>query len=120
MKLDEQRRAIAEAIGWRIVEKPVPNKNVCPFELIRPDGTRAGYTFHPEILWSRHAPDFPSDLNAAIQLCDKLAEEGWSCELSQGTAKGWECTFCNLAKALGVSLTVVCDIRDGKRWTHLQ
>lgn len=24
-----------------------------------------------------------------------------------------------MAKRLGVSLTVVCDIRDGKRWKHL-
>jgi hypothetical protein len=42
-------------------------------------------------------PDYPSDLYAAVTLCDHLAEKGWNCELSQGTDKTWECTFERIA-----------------------
>lgn len=39
------------------------------------------------------SPDYPSDLNAAIELIDFLADRGWHCRLGNGLDKTWECEF---------------------------
>lgn len=51
--------------------------------------------------------------NHQCKLTDEQAMEAKNCPRKRGEATV-------LAKKLGVSLTVVCDIRDGKRWTHLK
>lgn len=38
-------------------------------------------------------PNFPVDANAALTLCDRMAEEGWNAELNNGLDKTWECAF---------------------------
>ena len=50
--------------------------------------------------------------NHECKLTEAQAIEAKNCPRTRGDAT-------KLAKRLGVSLTVVCDIRDGKRWTHL-
>jgi hypothetical protein len=50
--------------------------------------------------------------NHECKLTDAQAMEAKNCPRKRGAATA-------MAKRLGVSLTVVCDIRDGKRWTHL-
>jgi hypothetical protein len=50
--------------------------------------------------------------NHECKLTEAQAMEAKSCSRKRGSATA-------LAKKFGVSLTVVCDIRDGKRWTHL-
>lgn len=51
--------------------------------------------------------------NHACKLTEAEALEAKNCPRKRGLATA-------LAKRLGVSLTVICDIRDGKRWTHLK
>jgi len=51
--------------------------------------------------------------NHECKLTEAQAMEAKNCPRKRGAATA-------LAKRLGVSLTVVCDIRDGKRWVHLQ
>lgn len=51
--------------------------------------------------------------NHECKLTEAQAIEAKSCSRKYGAAT-------ELAKRLGVSLTVICDIRDGKRWTHLK
>lgn len=51
--------------------------------------------------------------NHESKLTEAQAREAKSCPRKRGAATA-------LAKKLGVSLTVICDIRDGKRWTHLK
>lgn len=51
--------------------------------------------------------------NHACKLTEAQALEAKACSHKYGAATA-------LAKRLGVSVTVVCDIRDGKRWTHLK
>lgn len=50
--------------------------------------------------------------NHECKLTEAQAREAKACSRKRGVATA-------LAKKLGVSLTVVCDIRDGKRWAHL-
>lgn len=50
--------------------------------------------------------------NHASKLTEEQARKAKACPRVRGAAS-------SLAKKLGVSLTVVCDIRDGKRWKHL-
>lgn len=38
-------------------------------------------------------PRYLNDANAALTLCDVLAEKGWNCELNNGLDKTWECCF---------------------------
>lgn len=38
-------------------------------------------------------PDYLTDLNAAISLCDLLADKGWNCRLGNRLDKTWECEF---------------------------
>lgn len=51
--------------------------------------------------------------NHECKLTESQAREAKNCSRKRGAATA-------LAKRLGVSLTVVCDIRDGKRWVHLK
>ena len=50
--------------------------------------------------------------NHECKLTESQAIEAKNCSRKRGAATA-------MAKRFGVSLTVVCDIRDGKRWTHL-
>ena len=50
--------------------------------------------------------------NHECKLTEEQARQAKDCPRTRGAATA-------LAKRLGVSLTVVCDIRDGKRWAHL-
>lgn len=43
-------------------------------------------------------PDFVTDPNAALTLCDWMAEREWQTEINQGTGKDWECEFVRLAQ----------------------
>lgn len=38
-------------------------------------------------------PDYLNDLNACAELCERLAELGWRCELKKGLDSTWECIF---------------------------
>lgn len=51
--------------------------------------------------------------NHQSKLTEEEATEAKNCPRKRGYATA-------MAKRLGVSLTVICDIRDGKRWTHLK
>lgn len=50
--------------------------------------------------------------NHECKLTEAQAMEAKNCPRTRGMATA-------LAKRLGVSVGLVCDIRDGKRWTHL-
>ncbi len=50
--------------------------------------------------------------NHASKLTKEQALKAKKCSYKYGEAT-------KLAREFGVSLTVICDIRDGKRWTHL-
>lgn len=50
--------------------------------------------------------------NHECKLTEAQAIEAKNCSRVRGAATA-------LAKRFGVSLTVICDIRDGKRWVHL-
>lgn len=50
--------------------------------------------------------------NHECKLTEAQAREAMACPRKYGAATA-------LAKKFGVSLTVICDIRDGKRWVHL-
>lgn len=64
MTPDQKRVKIAEACGWSVKHVDGVPKNVCQYELIRPDGTRKGYAFKESTLWKNYAPDYLNDLNA--------------------------------------------------------
>jgi hypothetical protein len=51
--------------------------------------------------------------NHESKLTEAQAIEAKNCPRTRGAATA-------MARRFGVSLTVICDIRDGKRWTHLQ
>lgn len=50
--------------------------------------------------------------NHECKLTEAQAREAKNCPRKYGAAT-------EMAKRFGVSITVICDIRDGKRWTHL-
>lgn len=50
--------------------------------------------------------------NHACKLTEEQAMAALNCPRTRGSAT-------RMAKDFGVSLTVICDIRDGKRWTHI-
>lgn len=52
------------------------------------------------------------ETNHAHKLTEAQARQAKECPRKRGAAT-------RMAKEFGVSLTVICDIRDGKRWTHL-
>lgn len=56
-------------------------------------------------------PNYPVDARAALALVDRLAEDGWRCELNCGTGKGWECEF--IRKARNGSKPDDCTMVDG-------
>jgi DNA-directed RNA polymerase subunit RPC12/RpoP len=49
------------------------------------------YIYHP-------VPNYPTDLSAAMQLCEILADEGWNCETNMGLNKCWEVIFLRSTK----------------------
>lgn len=51
--------------------------------------------------------------NHEAKLSESQAMRAKACSRKRGEAT-------KLSKEFGVSLTVICDIRDGKRWTHLK
>jgi len=60
----EIRIAIAKLLGWKVTFTDGLPKTVCPFELINPGGSRAGYAFDEQTLWQYASPDYSNDLNA--------------------------------------------------------
>lgn len=76
--------AIAEACGWRMTRKDVP-RHVCPFELMQPDGVRAGYGFEEDTLWKLLAPKYLTSLDAMHEAEAALNEDDavryWCTEL---------------------------------------
>lgn len=88
MSPEAQRIAIAEACGWRRDKLNDSDK------WWHPDGTFIG-RFD---LWALPSflPDWPKDLNAAITLCDHLAEEGWRASAQRLTSGQWQFTFVKL------------------------
>lgn len=93
MNANKQRIAIAETVGWKWSPHP---KVSHPDKLkwwIHPDLVKmmvgSGVCGAPDGL----LPDYLNDLNAAITLCDFLAERGWNCHLDNGLDKTWECIF---------------------------
>jgi hypothetical protein len=75
MTPESQRIAIAEACD-HVMDKPEEFPSVAIH-----NGQRYGI------------PDYLNDLNAAIFLCDFLAERSWNCTLGNGLDKTWECEF---------------------------
>jgi len=70
MTADEKRIAIAEACGWKYIEKSDLwiNQN----RLVHGDKKQ-----------STHLPDYFGDLNAALKLVDALSKKGWSIEMTK-------------------------------------
>lgn len=65
MTNEELRVACAEAMGWKWVE---------------PNGIDPYWRFEADRKKDRHRddlPNFPTDANAALTLCDALADQGW-------------------------------------------
>lgn len=83
MNTVEIKEAIARAMGFEL-------RQTIPI-----DGVQFPFWHHddPAQYVKGDLPDWMGDLNAAIQLCDKLAEEGWRCEINNGLDKTWECIF---------------------------
>lgn len=82
MSPEAQRVVIAEACGWMYEPYFVGG----PAIWLRPDG-------FPETHRTACLPDYVNDLNAAIQLVDHLAKQGWRCECNSGLDGTWECLF---------------------------
>lgn len=80
MKTEAQQIAIAEACGWK-------------YESETDFWRRGDRLIHGEKGKGTHLPDYPNDLNAAVTLCDFLADQGWNCDINNGLDKTWECTF---------------------------
>lgn len=81
MTLEQKRIAIAVEMGWKLENYGPRGYETLYWRLIRPDGSvhRDGMTGEE---WSRQVssamvPDFFHDLNAAVTLCDHLAERGY-------------------------------------------
>jgi hypothetical protein len=92
MTPEAQRIAIAEACGWKECERCTrqlkPKSDGVEIRGLDPTGDHTGG-------WKEYAllPDYLNDLNAAIFLCDFLAERSWNCTLGNGLDKTWECEF---------------------------
>lgn len=52
-----------------------------------------------KVLISNSVPNYHSDLNAAIQLCDHLAEKGWHVTMNRQKEGQWWCCFSKPMKS---------------------
>lgn len=77
MNEQAQRIAIAELVGWKIING---------HSVISPEGCH--YDF---MRWETVVPDYLYDLNAAIGLCDLMHVEGYSPSLHMGSDGKWAC-----------------------------
>ncbi len=89
MKYKALQIAIAESLGWKIhpsgIQKPGDDKPI-----------DKDYQSALDMV-----PNWPEDHNAAMQLCDVLAKEGWNVSLSKVPAGEWFCSFENGALTRG-------------------
>jgi hypothetical protein len=83
MSPEAQRIAIATALGWHNIQ---PNPiGATPLAGSREASPHDGAIFG--------IPNYLSDLNACMELCNRLAEQGWNCQLANGLDGTWECEF---------------------------
>lgn len=84
---DQKLSRLAQASDW-IFHSSVDNAlgQALPEWWESPDGETTAWI-------TSELPPFLTDLNAAITLCDMLAEKGWHCNLANGLDKTWECEF---------------------------
>ncbi len=82
MTHDEQRIVIAEAVGWTHLD-------ICCGIPRGKSPEPSGFSHFPIV----ELPNYPGDMNAAIELCHFLAKQGWRCNLNMGTDGTWECEF---------------------------
>lgn len=104
MKHERQRLVILETLGWKLGWKywheevetlllpPGTSWPALPHWRKRGLGPGDGRPKSP-LVDTSDAPAFLGDANAALDLCNRLAKEGWHCELSNGLDTTWECTF---------------------------
>lgn len=60
---------------------------------------------HKQLERTHRLPKWPTDLNAAITLCDALAEEGWGCRIERGSQ--WQVWFIAVGFAPNVLPTAM-------------
>ena len=89
--LTKLRIRVAELLGWK---QKLWDKDERGRPLLEP----ILQWFHPsDPFWSKYPQDlptdYPSDLNAAIQLCDVLKEEGWKFTALMNYDGRWSCAF---------------------------
>lgn len=77
MNPEEIRVAAAKEMGWRCF---------AGHDWIAPsDQFESRYT--------QELPQYTTSCDAALELVEKLREEGWRCSLNNGLDGGWECEF---------------------------
>lgn len=117
MKTEAQRIAIAGACGLK-------HPRVEEVEVYCDDVTEPGYVTRKLYLHDHgEVPNYPSDLNAAITLCDVLAKERFGISISKMTV-GWVCNFIGNAgvqQAIAPTLSAaICEafLRTFNLWTE--
>ena len=76
---EEKCREIALACGWKRTKR---ESGIMEYPTSNEQWRKYGYP-----------PSYDTDLNAALELCDMLDEQGWRCHIDNGLDKTWECTF---------------------------
>lgn len=76
---EEKRVRCATLMGWKTTNRP---SGIMVMPELYPG--RVDYSFPPE---------YEQNADAALTLCDRMAEEGWLSEIINRRAGGWECRF---------------------------
>lgn len=102
MSDEELRVMCGRAHGYTLAresEVAHPENGTLLTRLLRPDGgveLQFWWGKDLDAAWKpswKYMPNYPADLNAAMQLCEALADEGWNCEANMGLNKCWEVIF---------------------------
>lgn len=111
MNAEQMRIACAEEMGWTYCKREVwPKRRPKEFEFVLQSPEQEGKAL-PEftvrtasyeqdrILGMDRLPNYLTDADAALTLCDHLAKEGFTPHLTMLPDKSWECIFDKLDEA---------------------